>query len=1614
MQPLLNTLRNAWRRAMRAAWPLFLPLLVLLLAAPARAENVYIMDLNLNGIYSVDVISGGPATLLTPINPPANPQGYTLATRPSDGMLFYLDSSGVNPNLWRWNPTTPNLPPVLVGTPGASTIDVVRLGFDSADNLIAMDTTTNMWTLDTSTGGILTTIPLSGDKPNASGDLCLNTTTGVLYMVANQNVYTVTTAGVSTLLGTVTGAGITGVVGANGYVTGCAFTHDGSMLVSLYNGGNLRKLNLATLVATALPTSTGMANIGDLSTAPQRVADLRLSKTTSNNTPGATASFTLTITNDGPVPVTDARVLDAVPAGLTVSSFTPSQGTYSTATVGIFPAGTWRAGALAVGASATLTMNVDVVGATPVTNTAQISYSDQFDPDSTPNNGVASEDDQASVLVTPSPDLQLTKTANGSFTVGLNGSYSITASNSGSSSTTGVYTVTDVLPATLTYVSAAGTGWACGNAAGTVTCTSNAVIGPRAGNPNAITLTVLPAAGAAPSVTNTASIAGGAEPASNNGNNSSSASTVVCSSNCPDLRVNKTLSTPSMTVGTAATYTLSVTNVGGTTTGIVSYSLLDPLPTGITLSAIPVAGVGWICLAAAPNNVVGGTGVSCTRSTPLLAGATSPTVTFTVNVANTAVPQVVNTATVSGGGEPPAAQGNNSTSLTTPVVDFDLRISKAAGSLAVGATSTYTFTVSNSGGRATTGTYSFTDNLPAGVTIRNNTGGLGWVLGAGWTCALNGDQAGANALGNSHIYCASSTVIAAGASSTTVVVPVTVAAAAAPSVTNTVNVAGVQEAAALAGNNSFSLTTAVIAPDLVVTKSHNGSFAVGVNEQYTVTATNIGQQTSTGTITVVDTLPAGLTYVSAAGTGWVCAFAAPKVTCTWAAALADNTSANPIVITVTPTAAAAAASPVVNSVTVSGGSEPVGNGGNNTANDSTAVSYPPVIAKSFAPASIPAGGTSTLTLTFTNPVGSSLASLTGVAVTDPFPAGLAVANPPAVVNTCGFAVNTGSTQGDTLLDVSGGTIGAAGTSCQISVRVTGTGVGALVNTTGQVRSSNAGIGNTATATLTTTAPGSPILTKVTSPNPVGIGEPSLLTFTITNKATVTNDMGFKDTLPANVTVAPSGAFGGTCASNTGTALGRVGIPGTNTLTITGIDLAANANCTVTIPVRSNVAGSYANTTANITALLAGLTAATVNDTLVVEAVSLTKSFTPTSVQVNATSTMAFLLNSGPGLAESNNIAFTETLPAGVVLAATPTASQCGATVTGAAGGTTVAVSGGTLAQGQASCTISAVVTSSAPATYNNAAANVTGLSINLVNNVTATLTVTPLPGSLPGLLKTNGQASISPGDTTTYVITVSNTSGGTMSGGTAVVFKDPAVANLAVGTAACAAQGGATCPALASAAMITAMQGAGLTVPSMPNNSTVVFTVTAQLTGNPAGTLTNVATATANGGTTTAQDSDTIVYPSLTNSKTVAVLRDPVNGVTNPKNIPGSETLYTITVANGGQGRVDSGTLSMVDPVPANTALFVGNLGGSPAGPVTFADAGSGLTLTFTALNSLADDIDFSNDGGATWAYSPVPDANGYDAAVTHVRIRPQGRMAGWSGAGPFPAFSLGFKVRLN
>ena len=154
--------------------------------------------------------------------------------------------------------------------------------------------------------------------------------------------------------------------------------------------------------------------------------------------------------------------------------------------------------------------------------------------------------------------------------------------------------------------------------------------------------------------------------------------------------------------------------------------------------------------------------------------------------------------------------------------------------------------------------------------------------------------------------------------------------------------------------------------------------------------------------------------------------------------------------------------------------------------------------------------------------------------------------------------------------------------------------------------------------------------------------------------------------------------------------------------------------------------------------------------------------------------------------------------------------------------------------------------------------------------------------------------------------------------------------------------------------------------------------------------------------------------PSLSHLKSVSVVSDPVNS-TNPKSIPGAVQLYTLRITNQGAGGVDNNTISIVDAIPANTVLDVRDVGAVGSGPVAFINGTptSALTYGFTSLGSTTDNLEFSNDGGATWTYTPVAAADGYDPNVTHIRVRPQGALAG-GGVGGNPWFELRFKVRVN
>jgi hypothetical protein len=150
----------------------------------------------------------------------------------------------------------------------------------------------------------------------------------------------------------------------------------------------------------------------------------------------------------------------------------------------------------------------------------------------------------------------------------------------------------------------------------------------------------------------------------------------------------------------------------------------------------------------------------------------------------------------------------------------------------------------------------------------------------------------------------------------------------------------------------------------------------------------------------------------------------------------------------------------------------------------------------------------------------------------------------------------------------------------------------------------------------------------------------------------------------------------------------------------------------------------------------------------------------------------------------------------------------------------------------------------------------------------------------------------------------------------------------------------------------------------------------------------------------TVNAADTAIVCTFTNSyvaplaitKTSAAFSDPINGLTNPKLIPGGFANYTLTVTAPASTSPTNNSVIVTDALPANLSLFVGTYAPGP-GPVRFTAGSSGLTYSFTSLANATDDLEFSNNGGASWTYVPTIDANGVDANVTHVRIRPKGAM---------------------
>jgi uncharacterized protein (TIGR03437 family) len=109
------------------------------------------------------------------------------------------------------------------------------------------------------------------------------------------------------------------------------------------------------------------------------------------------------------------------------------------------------------------------------------------------------------------------------------------------------------------------------------------------------------------------------------------------STNPPVLGITNTPSGTFTQGQSGASYTLVISNAPSTDPADGPVTVTETLPAGLTLASM--AGAGWTC-----------SGFSCTRSDVLIAGASYPPITVTVNVAPNAAPQLLSQAAVSGGG----------------------------------------------------------------------------------------------------------------------------------------------------------------------------------------------------------------------------------------------------------------------------------------------------------------------------------------------------------------------------------------------------------------------------------------------------------------------------------------------------------------------------------------------------------------------------------------------------------------------------------------------------------------------------------------------------------------------------------------------------------------------------------------------------------------------------------------------------------------------------------------------------------------------------------------------------------------------------------------------------
>jgi uncharacterized repeat protein (TIGR01451 family) len=549
--------------------------------------------------------------------------------------------------------------------------------------------------------------------------------------------------------------------------------------------------------------------------------------------------------------------------------------------------------------------------------------------------------------------------------------------------------------------------------------------------------------------------------------------------------------------GGTSTVTLTLGNANATT--LTNASFTDTLG---NMSAVGGSVTGS-CVGTTPNILAAGaTVLSFTGITIPASG--SCTVIFDVTSSTTGV-QPNTTSGVTTTQTPSPGAVSNTPNLTVFAAPT---IAKAFSptSIPSGGTSSVTVTLSNSNASALSGG-AFTD------TLTNMSAVGGAVTGTCVGTTPNTLAAGATALGFTGITIPASsgcTVIFSVTSSTPGLRPNTTSGVTttqtptAGAVSNTANLTVIGPPLIA---KSFNPTTIPLNGTSILTLSITNPAAntvaltgVGVTDNFLPTAPGLQVDTTpmannscaTGTFAPV----AGATSISISG-----ATIPVGATCTFSVQVQGTTSGMKTNTT---------------------GNVSSSNGGTgDTASAVLNVASPPTIVKAFGTSAINLNDTTSLTLTINN---VNTIPLTGVAFTDPLPAGLVVSTPNGLTNSCGGTLT--ATAGSSVVSLTLGTV-AASSSCVISLNVTGATVGPKSNTTGIITAAESGPGTTSNTDSVTV-----YLLTASIFDPFGCtgpGDALNVTLELTNTAVIAQAVTATATMPSGLL-----ALSGTCAASVGT------------------------------------------------------------------------------------------------------------------------------------------------------------------------------------------------------------------------------------------------------------------------------------------------------------------------------------------------------------------------------------------------------------------------------------------------------------------------------------------------